>query len=244
MSVSSQTSEPRPGLALYNALLPTLSKTRLKSYKLKGDSELDALERYNWNLCLCEALYPSVQALEIALRNRLNEVLLREFGSNWIWDAQLFGGANDQIARAADQLTKNSKQIENSRMVAELTLGFWVSLHNRRFERVLWQKPNVFQSVFPFISAKVRNLDYIRPRLEQIKDLRNRISHYEPIWHLDMLKEHQLLQEALGWLSPPEVTDFVKGSDRFLAVHTNQFQQELRARLQEQSRQIHIVSHP
>lgn len=239
-----QNTEPRPGLALYNVLLPTLSKPRLESYKLKGDSELDALVRYDWNLCLCEALYPSMQALEIALRNRLNDVLLREFGRNWMWDSQLFGRANDQIRRAEDQLTENSKIIENSRMVAELTLGFWVSLHNRRFERLLWQKSNVIQSVFPFIPAKVRNLNYIRPRLKQINDLRNRISHHEPVWRLSLLAEHQLLQEALGWLSPPEVTDFVKGSDRFLAVHTSQFQRELRAKLQEQSRQIHITLHP
>lgn len=243
---SSQNTEPRPGLALYNALLPTISKPRLESYKLKGDSELDALTRYNWNLCLCEALYPSVQALEIALRNRLNDVLLREFGRNWTWEPQLFGNANDQamIKKAGDQLTKHGKRIENSRMVAELTLGFWVSLHHRRFERVLWQKPNVIQSVLPFIPAKVRNLPYIRPRLEKINDLRNRISHHEPVWQLNLLAEHQVLQEALGWLGSPEVTNFAKGCDRFLAVHTGQFQQELRAKLREQSRQIHVALHP
>ena len=147
-----------------------LSKPRLESYKLKGDSELDALVRYNWNLCLCEALYPSVQALEIALRNRLNDMLLREFGRNWMWDAQLLGNTNNQemIAQAERQLTKHHKRIENSRMVAELTMGFWVSLHNRRFERPLWQKSGVIQAVFPFIPAKVRNLPYIRPRLEQL----------------------------------------------------------------------------
>ena len=124
---SSQNTEPRPGLALYDALLPTLSRPRLESYKLKGDNELDALVRYNWNLCLCEALYPRVQALEIALRNRVNDVLLREFGRHWMWDPQLLGDTNNQdmILRAEDQLTKHRKQIENSRMVAELTLGFW-----------------------------------------------------------------------------------------------------------------------
>ena len=96
-------------------------------------------------------------------------------------------------------------------MVAELTMGFWVSLHYRRFEKVLWKKTGVIQSVFPFIPAKVRNLLYIRPGLEKINDLRNRISHHEPIWQLNLLAEYQLLQEALGWLSPPEIINFAKG---------------------------------
>lgn len=246
--LSSQDTEPRPGLALYNALLPTLSRSRLESFKLKGDNELDALVRYNWNLSLCEALYPSVQCLEIALRNRLNDVLLREFGRNWMWNFHLLSHSNDQtmINKAEAQLIRHSKRVENSRMVTELTLGFWVSLHNRRFERVLWQRPNVIQSVFPFIPARVRNLSYIRPRLESVNDLRNRISHHEPVWNWksNLLAEHHLLLETLSWLCAPEVTDFVKSCDRFPHVHTGKFQSELRTKLQEQSRQIHMSIHP
>jgi len=55
--------------AKYVAVLGSIvSPTCLQAYRLATDrDDLDALARYLWNMALSEALYPSLQNMEIAL---------------------------------------------------------------------------------------------------------------------------------------------------------------------------------
>ncbi len=50
-----------------------VSSERLAPYCMTtGDTDIDIIGRYLWNTALGEALYPSLQGLEIALRNSIN----------------------------------------------------------------------------------------------------------------------------------------------------------------------------
>src|SRR5689334_21061592 len=50
-----------------------VSAERIGSYRRGGADDEEALARYLWNIALCEALYPSLHFLEIALRNAVFE---------------------------------------------------------------------------------------------------------------------------------------------------------------------------
>lgn len=237
----SQPNEPKPGLALYTTLTSSLSRSRLEAYRNKGDSELDLPARYNWNICLCEALYPTLQNIEVAFRNNLHNALTQKFGEYWMWnDPTLSHDADrEQIDKAEANLSDNGKPAEPSRMVAELTFGFWTRLLDRRFERVLW--PQLIREVFPYVPAKVRRRDHISAHFQKVRRLRNRVSHHEPVWKLSLLDEHRNLREALSWLAP-QLEELTLSYDRFPRVHAKEFLDQLKISIKAQSLALHLKS--
>lgn len=43
----------------------------------------DALARYLWNVALSQALYPTLGALAVGLRNNLHDELAAQYGPSW-----------------------------------------------------------------------------------------------------------------------------------------------------------------
>ena len=76
-----------PSLDL-EAFVQALSPERLAPYQRDNADEVTALARYLWNTALCEALYPSLQHVEIALRNSLHRTLSNHFGTDMWFDAE------------------------------------------------------------------------------------------------------------------------------------------------------------
>ena len=58
------------------------------------------------------------------------------------------------ITQASKQIIGRHESITPSKIVAELTLGFWVSLLNSEYERLLWKD---LRRAFPFMPKKERN---------------------------------------------------------------------------------------
>ena len=38
-------------------------------------------------------------------------------------------------------------------------------------------------------------------RLDEIRDLRNRVSHHEPVWDRDLVTAEERILDALGWMN-------------------------------------------
>ena len=60
---------------IYSRVKTAISASRLEVYRLVGDGDLEVLAKYLWNVALCESFYPTLQTLEVGLRNRLHGVL-------------------------------------------------------------------------------------------------------------------------------------------------------------------------
>jgi len=114
----------------------SVSPARLQAYRLTTDrDDLDALGRYLWNTALSEALYPSVQNAEIALRNSLHRAIGHAIGNpSWLtaMPSVLTPAHQAKVSDARHYLNKRKKQLDEGRVVAELNFGFWVSLFNNR----------------------------------------------------------------------------------------------------------------
>jgi hypothetical protein len=200
-----------------------LSTDRLSGYRHAADADFDrAAARYLWNTALCEALYPVLHCVEVSLRNRLDQVLCRRYGANWIANAQLLG-TNElrRVANAKDKLNRRGKtNPSHADVVAELNLGFWVSLFTRFYERPnrLW--PAISGDVLSGAPRALRTRATFYTRLDRVRDLRNRAFHYEPLWHwADLDVHHSEAREMLEWLSP-EVADLAAILDRFTEVRS------------------------
>ena len=69
---------------LLTELQPSISPARLQRYLSSTGDPLETAVNYLWNIALAEALYCSLNTVEIALRNGLHDTLTRHFGvPNW-----------------------------------------------------------------------------------------------------------------------------------------------------------------
>lgn len=206
------------------ALRVAISPQRFAEYAKTAPSDAETVGRYVWNARLSEALYPALLHLEIALRNNLHTAISNRFPAGpWIdvecWlDLQspiLYPEEVKEVGKAKWRLEAQCKSYDVGRLVAELNFGFWNALLDLRYERsnTLW--PHILKAVFPNMPNSKRKRKVVSARINQIRLLRNRVFHYEPIWHWKDLKlQHDNLLEAIGWLSP-DLLNLTKAVDRF-----------------------------
>ena len=66
------------------------------------------------------------------------------------------------------------------------------------YEKTIWS-PAV-RNAFPYRRHLVRSeaYDSVRP----LHELRNRVEHYQPIYHLDLVLEHRRILDIRGWMCP------------------------------------------
>lgn len=193
-----------------DAIQRALSPERLAGYitLAKGDKRL-AIKHYERNTALSEALYGVIQGFEIALRNALDRVLAKELGHpDWYdhigWEQKEL----ESIQKAKENITTWGKTVTPGRVIAELTLGFWVQLIARKYEKALWVK--YLHRVFPL---KLNRKALFR-RFDSIKNLRNRIAHHEPIISRDLQQDYAGIIEAIKWISPI-VSEWVETTNCF-----------------------------
>src|SRR5689334_18576968 len=116
-----------------------LSEARLEAYRTHPAEALEAvLGRYRWNAALSMALHPALGLLEVTLRNALHRAIGGLYGTK-AWYEQTHGvlASREQtsIVLAKDELRRQHKSEEPDRVVAELNLGFWVSLLSTNYEQ-------------------------------------------------------------------------------------------------------------
>lgn len=201
-----------------------LSNERLAGYESRtlGDGDLDTFCHYAWNLSLSESLYPILQCVEVALRNTIHEAARNHFGrDDWFDDSSIinYRFAVESLAKTKAKLQREQRPPDPHRIVAELTFGFWASLLERRYELPLWRP--LIKTAFPAMPRRDRTRLALRDRFDEIRLLRNRIFHHEPIWYWgDLEEKHNRIVEALGWIEPAMV-DLVSAVDRFPVVYTD-----------------------
>lgn len=180
------------------------STERMDKYFTKYlDNEQYAIAHYHLNIELSEGFYQCLSMFEIAFRNSLNRELTESFGANWFLKFESISGLRNlknNINTAKKQIVKRNETITANKIVAELTLGFWVRLLNAEYERILW-KP--LRKAFPYLEKRRRQRNKVSAPINKIRNFRNRVFHHEPIsWNLDKLKEiHNVILEVMHWLN-------------------------------------------
>ena len=177
----------------------TLSPERFSTcLRATGHSREKAIRLYVWNTSISAAFYGPLQSLEIALRNAMHDRLSEKYGTDW-YDNSASGLNEKHLERLEDAKSKLQKENHTPpRIVAELSLGFWVSLLSRSYDSSLWHP--VLHKVFPHATAITRRQAH-KP-LIKLLILRNRIAHHEPIFSYPLRERCQDILEVIGWISP------------------------------------------
>ena len=135
------------------ALEETISQDRLTSYlaETQGD-KTKTFQLYAWNAAISAALYVPLQGLEVTLRNALHGQLTQRFGAQWYDQRTVRTILSPRtIERLETTKTAIRHPVTPSRLVAELSFGFWISLlgpgPKKRYEFQLWR--SALRKAFP-----------------------------------------------------------------------------------------------
>jgi hypothetical protein len=187
-----------------NALERSLSPERLATYlAAAGNDHAAALRLYVWNTRISAALYGPLQALEILIRNGFHRELAAVYGGAWYDNPRvpLTPAAAARVGDAKNTLQRAGRPPDPGRIVAELSFGFWERLLSRgpsgprNYEMALWRP--ALHRAFP--NARRPRAAIHRP-LPDLRDLRNRIAHHEPIFSRDLPTDYQTILDVIGWM--------------------------------------------
>lgn len=179
-------------------LTAALSQERFATYLQWASGDQALAERlYTYNVQLSAALYGPLHMQEVALRNMADQALEQRFGPAWHVDPAVMaaGYPRDSVTKAIQSLQHDGKAGTRPQVVAELNFGFWSSLFGR-------QSHHLWQTLRPIFQARGIQRGTIAQNLRELRLLRNRIAHYEPIIALPLAQRYADITTLTGWLSP------------------------------------------
>lgn len=191
--------------AKVNAFVQAISKPRLSKYLQETTGNLrQALLLYHWNSQLSQALYLPLQSWEIALRNKLNSFLCYKYDEHWPHNPKAVRNLTHkdrkrlQTTIDRQSIERSTQYPETNHIVADLSAGFWVSQLGKSYAvPYVWQSNLKFR-VFTNDHALTRNV--ASEICDDLLDLRNRVAHHEPIFHLPLGELRKDLDEVLNAL--------------------------------------------
>lgn len=173
----------------YKKFAEILSPARMSRYLSASDGDTrKAMTLYRLNLKLSQEFFTVISCFEIALRNKIDERCLINFGNDWLRDSVrrngIFDNHNTRITKQniIDALRLLGSSYSHNKLVAELGFGFWRYLFAQRqynaTGRILLR---IFPSKPKSTPTTQYNQNYVFNQLAKINRFRNRIAHHEPI---------------------------------------------------------------
>lgn len=248
--------------------LEDISHARLSSYREfflpQNDSELYGI--YCWNEVLSSCFMRLIGSVEVTLRNRIHLVLSQHIArtragrfvgtpdsNDWYNHVGLRGKSSEKIWEIThdkhwDQqqrrkiYTPKAVPVSPNSVISGMTFGFWAPILDLRLP---WNSllpqiiPNHRYASQPAHWNNQAHVGQVYERIVRVRDIRNRVSHFEPLWKIkDILEEkrqrtgvvvnvefpaptnetealarlnmlYQRVQQLLYWLSKERAEDFM-----------------------------------
>lgn len=192
-------------------LIDTLiSNERVNSYQsvFQPANDVELMGVYLWNSYVCGTLYPLIGAVEITLRNAIDQALATDLGAFWWSGARLryrsytpgatapyvVQAVHDNLAKAARKYIGEVRSRYRVRgritpshagVIAKTEFSTWEFLLDAEFmgRGLIWPKhlSSVFRGSWPAHQASAV-LTYARDLATTLRDFRNRLFHHEPAW--------------------------------------------------------------
>lgn len=165
--------------------IPRLSKYE-NFYKDKGEpyEKSDVLMLYERNLIISNKFFYLLNYFEVVLRNAVVQAIEISFRCNetnsWHENEAFIRSLSRRGRHSPKSMFDSAKEKfpdSPSKMIPELKFVFWQKMLMANYEERIWQ--GCFSSVFP--NATVENRQIFYDWTNQLRELRNRIAHHEPI---------------------------------------------------------------
>lgn len=194
-------------IEIIDKLKNSLSCERLSTYEQAVNKNTEsALKLYVWNTQISAAFYVPLQGLEVTLRNVLHKQLtLKYHREDWYEIAPLDAKDKEKIQKAKETVLKQHGKTQTPHVVAELSFGFWQTLLNKKYYQTLW-----IPALYKAFPNKPPKLSTINENLFNLRLLRNRIAHHEPIFQRHLAKDYENLIQVISWICP-ETAQWIDG---------------------------------
>ena len=197
-------------------------------YASAGEAALVALAKVAWNTALAEALTPVLQAVEISLRNWMDHAIInylhqlkQPYPDDWLRHAPYWLHPNDRdLAQQAE--TKLQEQVDQGKrtgfnhndMVATSSFALWSNMVRNNS---VWSALSMHKQGLLIKGYADRHA--LHKALDDIRNLRNRSYHLEPIFAQTNLPG--IYGSALGLLQilDPRLHQIISCIDRFALVY-------------------------
>ena len=183
-----------------------LSPPRFGTYlrEASGDRH-KAMELYCWNTDISAAFYVMLQFCELSIRNGAVEAVEAVFGPNWhlnrgfVYTLPVLRGGRGYQPRK-DLRSCATRLPTAGKVIAELKFAFWQHLFVRGQQTRIWDAH--FAISFPGYDKAI-TLAQARAQMfyhiENIRKLRNRIAHHEPIFARNLAKDRDRIRQVIEW---------------------------------------------
>lgn len=158
-----------------------LSKPRLDRYKTacKGNEE-KTIELYLLNIEISKDFYGILSLFEVSLRNAINKHYKEYFNDeNWLINQERINFFHPERKFVLPEYNKlvADKVYTPDKLMSVLTFGIWTDM----FSSYCFAKGNqTLLKIFPNRQKGI-NQKQIHKNIKEIKNLRNKIAHHEPI---------------------------------------------------------------
>lgn len=174
-----------------------ISSARLSKYKVDMNGDLKkSLLLYQWNADVSGAFLPVLQALEVIIRNAVSNAITQVYGADWAKDNTFQLSLPDNKDQRKPLKDKAEKHSDINKIIADMNFIFWQKLFTRRFVKNIWA--NHLTTAFPNIGST--SVSVLYNELDQIRRLRNRVAHHEPIFNRDLMKDLSLILKVIGYV--------------------------------------------
>jgi hypothetical protein len=201
----SSTPSPDPEQSIKDAL----SSPRVGTYEAAttGTPLLSsALALYAWNAQVSAAMLAPLHLCEVVIRNVVSDAISAVHGPRWPWAAAFVRSLPNSGAGYSprgDLMAARAGAATTGKVIPELKFVFWQKMFTSRFDADIWA-PHLRTSL-PHADAtktvaQVRQLVY--GELEQIRKLRNRIAHHEPIFTRNLADDFQKVHDLIAFRCP------------------------------------------
>lgn len=226
-----------------NEIIAVLSPERLHPYLIFAASktEEDSLVPYDLVQRLSSRLFLPLQYLEVTLRNRIYEVLkehyrwrrkrYKELGDpeDWLLWMPQKKSLRTKINDAYNYASKNVKGRANGvgDIISGLSFGAWIDILKEHPLKSSHYHFWLFTQNKIFPNAKGETRETICAELVEIKKIRNRLFHYEPIWNFygitdchmglsEILSKYERIMRAIRWISKDMYVFLDEGGQQYL----------------------------
>jgi hypothetical protein len=184
----------------------TLSIPRFATYlDACNNANEAALRLYGWNARVSSAFLFPLHLFEICIRNAVANAATATYSPTWPWAATFERSLPDyQHFSPRREIVKVRQRHQapqsTGKVIADLKFAFWVSMFTGRHDRRLW-RPHL-KIEFPNTPPGM-TVERVRTRIyavaDEVRQLRNRIAHHEPIFRRDLIASYEAIEEIVGY---------------------------------------------
>ncbi len=190
-----------------------LSEERMATYVTAADGDLDkAFELYAWNIQFATALQGATAMVEVVARNAIDHALTSWYngkhpGGDWFNLPVFDERTRNDIAVALARVRRSGSKNTHSKVLAELSFGFWRFLTSKKYLTTLWT-PALYRA-FPYGDKDIwTRQKQVARLLGNMTFIRNRAAHLEPMFRRDVERDVAEARALMGWIDPQALAWF------------------------------------